>query len=434
MNKYPSIELQLKHLKNKKNIKITDEEKVKKFLSSIPYEKSIKEIKPMLAEYSETSRIYPKIDWDDVENQYIDYSEESLQLLAKILKVENKIKSNLIYLLQNNEEYKNYIIEIPTFFNEKLDYFAQKYNIKKPDIKQYLLDEKFYIIVNSLGFKELIRMIFSKIYKSNRELYNELLVIIISENEELEKIANSKIRKETLNNLPLFAKELTFAECINENKHVYYTDILQMHKRKEDKINKIILDKLLSYFSNIKAEGKFTNSPEFKELRAEIIEILQINISNSKLGDFLYIGEKNIKQVIAEYKDTKVYDQQKLNEIIKCCSTSILLYSLSREKNAVNVKWSLFRLEGSRGHAYDYKKRVHSEVKNQNIKKYLEILADIRNSVAHGGTYIIPLFNNYDGDLRVAFAENNLDSKKVDKLKKAREYFRTVDRTSNVVK
>lgn len=422
MNKYPTIDMQIYHLKNDKNIQIKDEPRVMSFLKEISYEKSIKEIKPMFSKYVDDTKIYPQTEWDDIEQLYYNYLNQSKSMLSDIIKIENKMKSILIYLLQIEEKYKIYITDVPRFMEENYKYYERKYQKNKSQIKSVILNEKFYLVVNALGFKELINLIFQKIYTNDKVLYESFIADFLEGDKVLKKV--SDLNKGKQNITKLFDQPLTFKECIAYKNHSYYNPILNTREQDIMKIAYEIEVQVQNFLHNMKTEVKFTTSSQFTELKLLIEDTLKINISNNKLGNFFYEGEINVNEIIADYKENKILDVKKIGLVAKYVSVSITLFAIStREYSSKEIDVLLKKAEPGE-FIHELNLKVNVEHKNRNLKKYLKILADVRNSIAHGGTFIIPLFKDYDGDLRVTFAKQYLGDEDLKKIIEGRRYYR----------
>lgn len=420
MNKYPTIDLQISHLIKYKNIHVSDEYKVERFLKMVPYEKSIKEIKPMLLNYRNDKKKYPISEWDDIEDLYYNYLNQSKLILSDIIKTENKMKAILIYLLQKEDKYKVYITDVPRFMEDNYRYYGHKYNKRKDEIKEFILNEKFYLVINALGFRELINLIFKVIYMKDEVLYNSFIEEFITGDLVLKKV--SKMNKK--NDIKIFEQPLTFKECLMQSNHTYYNEIVNLRIEEKNSILYEIKYQLEEFMNNIETEIKFTTSSQFLKLKFVIENLLKISISNNKLGNFFYKGDVCVNEMIAIYKKDKKLEPLKINLVAKYVSVSLTLFSLQNAEFSKGTVDSLFECATPGSYIFGLRQKLCVESSNQNLKKYLQIMADVRNSIAHGGTFIIPLFKNHDGDLRLIFVKQYLQGEELLKIKEGRHYYR----------
>lgn len=422
MNKYPTIEMQIKHLQNDKNIIIDNEDEVKVFLLNVPYEKSIKEIKPMILNYSNGNKHYPRKKWSNIEEIYNSCLKQSKIILGDVIEVENRIKSTLIYALQADEKYKNYIKKIPNFLSENLGFYSRKYGKEKDEVSEYILNEKFYLVINAMGFKELINLIFKEIYKSDKLLYQDFLNQFLNNDLVLQNASNFNINKIEVNSL--FENELTFNECLSQSNHIYYKDVLDLKQSHMDSISLEIVTQIKCFLQNIEIEKKFKQSAPFLSLKEKFVNAYNLDITDTKFANFFYEGELTANTIIKKYKETKEFEVENINEVAVYVSKALALYAMSRSFIEERELKALLAQEYISGYLFDLKKVSIEKKQNENLKKYLKILADVRNSVAHGGTFIIPLFKDHDGDLRLFFAKQYLEEKDLIKLKQGRHYYR----------
>lgn len=448
MEKHPSIKEQMMHLKNEKKIHIRNDEKVINFLKCVPYEMSIKEIKPLLAVYNQENKTYQSVSWKKVEKLYKKCKKISIKEFERILNIENNLKAILIYKLQRDDYYKEHFNKTPKHFNDNKSFFIKKYNQDEASIHSYMVENKFYTLINMMGFKSIIDYVFTDLFKENKLLYDEIVEELLDNNIDLNKISFEY--KINLKDHRLLEKETTenktITSAIAKSQDLYFKSLFALEMEKYNNLNEDLKKLAIEYYMQIDNEPKFTNYSGFHEFVRNLNEENDCKFSNSKIGDILYNTEFEFKSIIMNIKDIRkryslvevtsyigeVEQEQKqlLCDEIEKISKVILIYIMMHASNESMMK-KIVDITSPENPLFDEqliidtKNSLDEEYRNKNLKKYLLILADIRNSIAHGGTFIIPLFTDYDDKLREIYIHDNIPPNLANKILDAKLYFRS---------